>query len=85
MGVTSVCKLTHLEDTSCKEYNASTDVIYRIATNGSLFFFVNGRLKDIYGEYEEGLERISPEDDLRWYAVNYGTGMAYDWPEYEVY
>ena len=32
----------------------------------------------------ESLDRISPEDDLRWYAINYGTGNSYGWPEYEV-
>lgn len=42
------------------------------------------RLEEIYTAYEKSLERINPKEDLKWYATNYGTGMSYAWPEFEV-
>ena len=42
-------------------------------------------IPSIYTEYEETLSRMSPEDDLREYAINHGTGMSYTWPDFEVH
>ncbi len=41
-------------------------------------------MMEIYSEFNATLSRISPKDDLKWYSVNYGTDMAYNWPEFEV-
>ncbi len=41
-------------------------------------------MMEIYGEFNATLSRINPKDDLKWYSVNYGTDMAYNWPEFEV-
>lgn len=53
--------------------------------NSSTFVVFTFRLKNIYAEFEVDLEHISPDDDLRWYALNFGTGMFYNWPEFEVW
>ena len=41
-------------------------------------------LEEIYTAYAKNLEKINPEEDLKSYATNYGTGMSYAWPEFEV-
>ena len=42
------------------------------------------RIVELYEECGETLSRVSAEDDLRWYSVNYGVDMPYNWPEFEV-
>ena len=42
------------------------------------------RVVDTYEEFANTLEHISSEEDLKWYSVNYGTDMSYNWPEFEV-
>ncbi len=39
----------------------------------------------VYAQLETDLSKISPEDDLEWYALTFGTGMSYNWPEFEVH
>ncbi len=38
----------------------------------------------VYAQQEAELSQISPEDDLRLYALTFGTGMSHSWPEFEV-
>ncbi len=38
----------------------------------------------VYAQQEAELSHISPEDDLRFYALTFGTGMSHNWPEFEV-
>ena len=41
-------------------------------------------VKEISREYGQTLTQVNAEEDLRWYALNFGTGMNYNWPEFEV-
>lgn len=41
-------------------------------------------VKEILHDYGKSLSDVNPEEDLRWYAINFGTGMSYNWPEFEV-
>ncbi len=38
----------------------------------------------MYTQLATDLSQISPGDDLQWYALNFGTEMSYNWPEFEV-
>ena len=41
-------------------------------------------MRCVYQVLDHTLTQISPEDDLRWYSIHYGSSMTYTWPEFDV-
>lgn len=50
----------------------------------TIYFLYLFRLRMIYDDFHRTIQLADDSQDLKWWTQNYGTGMAMNWPTFEV-